>query len=421
MKTRTRAHVYLSAAAALAVFSGLALVNNLSAVFRWWGEFSGNGGDATLIPDKCPGIIPWLDWTAVDYSCVTTFIPFLGFFLIARGLQKALAGKYQDPESFPFFKAYDQLNISLGLIGTLWGIIIIGYFKMDTVSMGDLMMCLHTALFSTLMAVVWVFIVDHSVLRPMVLSVLRGLQGSEHEEEELIDLIDKLSSGAAGLCEVWDGNRERLTVLNDSISLASAELKAFGGVGKNVSDILTHELTLAAQNFITKLTGAANELEAREGRMEAAFAAREEKFAASQASFAALLQTVAASVSGMQKLQESFASAAEKLASENAGLLNGISAERSASNALRGKVSELQGESEGRMKHIEALLERIRGNEAAFNERLEKLRGEVDAIATEKAKLEGEKQSALRDSEASLHRAEKAETLLAKIKSAFNV
>lgn len=421
MKTRTRAYVYIFGAATLAVLSGLALVNNITAVFRWWGEFIGNGGDATLIPDKCPGIFPWLDWTAVDYSCVTTFIPFLGFLLIARGLERALSGKYQDPESFPFFKAYDQLNISLGLIGTLWGIIIIGYFKMDTVSMGDLMMCLHTALFSTLMAVVWVFIVDHSVLRPMVLRVLRELQGSEHEEEELIDLIDKLSSGAAGLCEVWDGNRERLSTLNDSISLASAELKAFGGVGKNVSEILTHELTTAAQNFIAKLSAAACELEARESRMEAAFAARQEKFEAGQTQFASLLQSVVASVSGMQRVQENFAAATEKLAAENSGLLDGINAERSASNALRGRVSELQGEREGCMKQIEALLERIRDDEAAFNKRLDKLRGDVDALSTEKARLEGERQSALRDSEASLHRAEKAETLLEKIRSAFNV
>lgn len=421
MKTRTRAHLYIVAAAALAVFSGLAFINNISAVFRWWGEFSGNGGDATLIPDKCPGIIPWLDWTAVDYSLVTTFIPFLGFILIVRGLEKALAGKYQDPECFPFFKAYDQLNISLGLIGTLWGIIIIGYFKMDTVGMGDLMMCLHTALFSTLMAVVWVFIVDHSVLRPMVLRVLRELQGSEHEEEELIDIIDKLSSGASGLCEVWDGNRERLTTLNDSIALASAELKAFGGVGKNVSEMLTHELAAAAQNLIAKLAGAASELEARGSRMEAAFAARQEKVEAGQAQFAVLLQSVVSAVSGMQKVQENFAVATEKLAASNAGLLDGISAERSASNALRGRVSELQGESEGRLKQIEALLERIRGEAEAFNRRLDKLRDEVDVISMEKAKLEGEKKSALRDAEESLRRAEKAETLLEKIKSAFNV
>ena len=39
---------------------------------------------------------------------------------------------------------------------------------MDSVTIGHLMMCLHTALFSTLMAVLWVFIADHAILRPYV-------------------------------------------------------------------------------------------------------------------------------------------------------------------------------------------------------------------------------------------------------------
>lgn len=421
MKNRIRAYIHLAVSAVLTVLSGLALVNNVSAVVRWWGAFQGSGGDATLVPDKCPGILPWLDWTAVDYSCATTLIPFLGFLLITLGLARALSGQQQDPETFPFFKGYDQLNIAFGLIGTLWGIIIIGYFQMDTVSMGDLMMCLHTALFSTLMAVVWVFIVDHTILRPLVLEVLRSLQGSEHEDEDILEVLDKLTGSAAGLCDVWNGNRDRLAALNDSVSLASAELLAFGGIGKNVSDILSRDLTASAQKFINEMSRASEQLATRQERLEAAIAERQAKLDASHAEISELLKSVTSLVSGIQSVQEHFATAAEKLSAENGALVTGITAARHDSNVLRGKVSELQGESEGRLRQIGDLIEQIRAGEASFNKRLDKLRDENESIVAEKVKLEGEKHVALRDADESRHRAEKAETLLGKIKSAFNV
>ncbi len=421
MKNKIRAYIHIVVFAVLTVLSGLAFVNNVSAVVRWWGAFQGSGGDATLVPDKCSGILPWLDWTAVDYSCATTLIPFIGFLLVTLGLARAISGQHQDPETFPFFKGYDQLNIAFGLIGTLWGIIIIGYFQMDTVSMGDLMMCLHTALFSTLMAVIWVFIADHTIIRPLVLDVLRGLQGSEHEDEDILEVLDKLTGSAAGLCDVWNGNRDRLAALNDSISLASAELMAFGGVGKNVSDILSHDLTASARNFISEMSQASEQLAARQERLEAASAERQAKLDASHAEIFELLKSVTGLVSGIQSVQDKFASAAEKLSAENASLVSGITAAHHETNTLRGKVAELQGESEGRLKQIGDLIEQIRVGEASFNKRLDKLRDENESVAAEKVKLEGEKHVALREADDNRHRAEKAETLLEKIKSAFNV
>lgn len=421
MKNKIRAYVHIVVFAILTVLSGLALVNNVSAVVRWWAAFRGSGGDATLVPDKCPGILPWLDWTAVDYSCATTLIPFLGFLLVTLGLARALSGKRQDPETFPFFKGYDQLNIAFGLIGTLWGIIIIGYFQMDSVTMGDLMMCLHTALFSTLMAVVWVFIADHTIIRPVVLDVLRALQGSEHEDEDILEVLDKLTGSAAGLCDVWNGNRDGLAALNDSISLASAELLAFGGIGKNVSDILARELTGAAQKFIDEMSKASEQLAVRQESMDAAMMARQAKLDASHAEIAALLGSVTGLISGIQSVQDKFAIAAEKLSVENAALVSGIASERNEANTLRGKVSELRGESDGRLKQISELIEQMRAGELAFSKRIDKLRDENETLSAARVKVEGEKQVALREVEDNRHRADRAEKLLEKIKSAFNV
>ena len=421
MKNKIRAYIHSVVFAILTVLSGLALVNNISAVVRWWVAFHGSGGDASLIPNKCPGILPWLDWSAVDYSCATTLIPFLGFLFVTLGLARALAGKHQDTETFPFFKGYDQLNIAFGLIGTLWGIIIIGYFQMDSVTMEDLMLCLHTALFSTLMAVIWVYIADKMIIRPLVLKVLRGLQGSDHEDEDILEVLDKLTGSAAGLCDVWDGNRTHLNALNDSISLASSELIAFGGVGKNVSDILARELTGSAQMFIAEMSRASEQLAVRQERMEAAIVERQAKLDASYAETAKLLGSVMGLVSGIQSVQDKFAIATEKLSVENALLVTGIASERTETNTLRGKVSELQGESEGRLKQIGELIEQMRAGEMAFNKRFEKLRDENESLAVASVKVEAEKQVALREADENRHRADRFEKLLEKIKSAFTV
>ena len=93
MKIRTQAHLCRAAAAALAILSGLAFVNNAFVVVRWWRAFKAAGGDAAQMPDTLSGIVPWLDWTAVDYSCVTTFVPFLGFLLLSHGLGRALRAR----------------------------------------------------------------------------------------------------------------------------------------------------------------------------------------------------------------------------------------------------------------------------------------------------------------------------------------
>lgn len=152
--------------AALAVFAGLCFADNVSVIVRWWRCFLA-GGDTAAVR----GVLPALDWACVDHSAATTFIPLLGSASAALALWRASRGRSVNPGTFPFFAGSDRLFIALGLFGTLWGIIVIGYHDLESVTMADLMHCLHTALLSTLMAVVWVYIVDRAVLRPWLTAV----------------------------------------------------------------------------------------------------------------------------------------------------------------------------------------------------------------------------------------------------------
>ena len=174
-----------------AAFAWLAFANNVAAVVNWWKAFAAAG--AAPGPDaSVGGFLPWLDWSVVDYSTVTTFIPALGLTCMAFSLARVVAGRRTSASDFPFFKGSDQLNVALGLFGTLWGIIVIGYFDLDKVSMADLMQCLHTALFSTLMAVVWVFMVDRPFIRPLFVRMLEKSGLAETDDGDLAQAVDRL-------------------------------------------------------------------------------------------------------------------------------------------------------------------------------------------------------------------------------------
>ena len=173
-------------------FAAMAFVNNVVAIVRWWRMFLAAGGDTAGLAAHAPGCFPWLDWSAVDYSGVTTLIPFLGFACMTVGSLRLLFGRRVRAEIFPFFTGSDQFHIALGLFGTLWGIIVIGFFKLDTVTMADLMQCLHTALFSTLMAVVWVFLFDRPLVRPLFRKLLDETGLAESEDGDLAAAVDRL-------------------------------------------------------------------------------------------------------------------------------------------------------------------------------------------------------------------------------------
>ena len=198
------AGVALAASLALTALSLLAFVNNVVALVRWWRAFLAAGGDTSGVPAHVPGCFAWLDWTAVDYSAVTTFIPMLGFVCMARAAWRIVRGRRLSAESFPFFRGSDQLNVALGLFGTLWGIIVIGYFKLDTVTMADLMQCLHTALFSTLTAVVWVFMVDRPLVRPFFVRLLAQSGLQETDDGDLAAAVDRLVVRLGAASDAFD-------------------------------------------------------------------------------------------------------------------------------------------------------------------------------------------------------------------------
>ncbi|MBQ3807931.1 MAG: hypothetical protein II840_08230 [Kiritimatiellae bacterium] len=173
-------------------FFVLAFANNVVAIFNWWSSFIAAGGDSSVFAAKASGLLPWLDWAVVDYSAVTTFIPMLGFLCMTLSLFRMVRGRRARVGDFPFFRGSDQLNVALGLLGTLWGIIVIGYFKLDTVTMADLMQCLHTALFSTLAAVVWVFLIDRPLVRPYFTRLLEETGLAETDDGDLAAAVDRL-------------------------------------------------------------------------------------------------------------------------------------------------------------------------------------------------------------------------------------
>lgn len=188
----------------LTAVAALAFVNNLAVIVRWWMAFIQVGGDSSQMPARCPGVIPGFDWSAVDYSAVSTFIPLLGCICVVRGLVSIARGRVQSADAFPFFPSVDQFNVALGLFGTLWGIIVIGYFRLDKVSMGDLMHCLHTALFSTLVAVVWVFMIDHPLIRPWMRKLLLKANLVKTEGAPLADVVDAFVARLSAASEAFD-------------------------------------------------------------------------------------------------------------------------------------------------------------------------------------------------------------------------
>ena len=202
--TRTKAALLFALFAAAAALAALAFADNVSVVARWWAAFAAADGVATDMPGRIGGFLPWMDWAAVDHSCATTFIPLLGFLLAARGAWRVLRGRPADPEYFPCFRSFDQLVVALGLIGTLWGIILIGWYDLESVSMRDLMVCLHTALFSTLMAVVWVFLVDRPLVRPYFTRLLEQSGLAETDDGDLAGAVDRLVERLGAASDAFD-------------------------------------------------------------------------------------------------------------------------------------------------------------------------------------------------------------------------
>lgn len=165
--------------AVAALFSGLAWYNNVSVAAQW--------NPSTGYSADYHGPIPWLDWSSVDFSTVSTFIPFFGFVLITIAFVRLLvfSKPFNNSGYFPFFKSYTSVTMALGLMGTVWGLIQIGQFEPGRVQMSDLVLCLRTALYSTLIALAWVFL----FALPVSATMQWWRRKLRPEEEGSLDLI----------------------------------------------------------------------------------------------------------------------------------------------------------------------------------------------------------------------------------------
>lgn len=192
--------VCLAAAAVAAIL----FINNVWAVVSWWMAFGAAGGDTAKMAADVGGFWKGLDWSVVDYSAVTTFIPFLGLVCMTRAAWMMVVSRKTGSSDFPFFRGADQLNVALGLLGTLWGIVVIGFFRLDTVTMADLMQCLHTALFSTIAAVVWVFVIDHQFVRPFFAGRMEKLGLYDEADGDIAEAVGKFVVRLGEASEAFD-------------------------------------------------------------------------------------------------------------------------------------------------------------------------------------------------------------------------
>lgn len=410
---------------ALAAIFGLLFLDNLVVVVRWWIEFVSCGGDTAAMPATVPGLGPWLDWAAVDHSCVTTFIPFFGCLTAARSLLRAGAGHRPSPEFFPFFRSSDSLNISLGLIGTLWGIILIGYYKLDTVDMADLMRCLHTALFSTLAAVIWVYLIDHPVLRPWLGRRLSDAYGTALQEDDadVLQTLERLNEGARGLRAAWSENAESVKAFGGVIEAVRTDLETFAASGRGAGEALSGPLSEGVRAITAELDRASEALEARFSRLDA-----------ETGKLADLVLRMTESAAVSARIQQEFAASAERLRADRdqlSGLLVQTREEaaaqlasvrdeaaaklaeaRAEGAALRDRAAELEGNLKAATERAAALSETLRRHETDFEARLAALRDENAGLAS--GKVAAEARAGVAESAAA-----RANTLLGKIRNAF--
>lgn len=412
--------------ALLTLVSGTLFVNNVFVIVRWWKAFFASAGDAAALAESgVRGLSPYLDWSAVDQSGVTTFIPFFGFLLAWRGIRRSLrSDKNATSPFFPFFQFYDSLNIALGLIGTLWGIILIGYYQMDTVSMADLMQCLHTALFSTFMAVIWVYLLDRPLLRPWI----RHLHSAAfpppppetiEEDADVISVLERLNDQAANLGETWKSVAHGANLLNESANGARASLDALRQSGQVAGSALTDELLGPVRRCSEELRAISNQVRTQQVALADAFRQNLDQLGSRFETLDKLTNDLASILAENQKLQSILADSMDRVRLERNQLAEKVDTLNADANRQKGQIAELEGRLHAQQAQTEDLLERMKRDELAFSKRLHSLRDENTALAAGKARAEERATAAERRALAGERDAEHSRKLLERIRSVF--
>lgn len=387
-----RKKVIFAVSAALALASAFAFVDNVSVVLAWRRAFAECAGDASKMPEAFSGILPAFDWAAVDFSCVSTFIPFFGFTLLAIAVMRVMRGRKADAQTFPFFAAYDRFNVALGLVGTLWGIILIGYYDMETVTMASLMSCLHTALFSTLVAVVWVYVVVHPILIPLARNALAQDDFvAEDDDRALAEMLDDLRAAANGVGSILEREEEAVRGFSATLSSSGEAIEALAASVRDTAEAVRE----------------------RDERIAAMYDERAKALsAAHDAAIAKMSQTLDSLVA---TLRDSAKASADETASAVKAAIAAIEEERKASDAaiaaaFEKRLGEMDAaDMERRRKFAEALSVRLKEVEEAQKSR----EAQFDEI------LSGRIAKLSRESHDNAARADTAESALARIKAAI--
>lgn len=405
MNKRNFTLVYVVTSALAALISLLAWINNLVVLWRWAQNFitmtESKTSETTRIVAGC---FKWLDWSAVDLSTVTTFIPFFGFSLITLGFWRIYRNTAQIDDDFPFFRAYDRINVSLGLIGTLFGIIIIGFYDLDKVTMGDLMMCLHTALFSTLIAVAWIFVVVLLFTKPFMRWWHDWVNGISPADSFDDHFLERLEQSAATI-------RHELAQSSDVLNSFSGDLKQASGALTAMTQHLNDSAALFQKGIVEPL------LNLQRNQTDQT---------------TALLQ-LSQTVSTIQSSQQSLLDVLKEFKSDNTALQSSLNAVRSEHIKLeatyqqarkeaddtRKEADELRtmaAETRGQLADLQRLFQeaqtRFDTQLAEWNTRRQHLEQTTQTLLAEQAALK----TAL---EAERIRATESEKTLAKIKSIF--
>ncbi len=176
------------------------------------------------------GFVKKLDWTLVDYSTATTFILFFGFLLITRGLLIIIQNRQElVGNNFPFSQKSDMIIVNLGLIGTLWGLIMIGFYDLESIKMPQLITCLKTALWSTLLALIWAYILQPAIIVPLMnywnnkVNNLKPIISKE--DEDLEDLLDRFRKSLSGLTDIIVGLKPEMSNFKVKFADLNMELK----------------------------------------------------------------------------------------------------------------------------------------------------------------------------------------------------
>jgi hypothetical protein len=420
----TLVFVWLSAIATL--FSFLAFLNNVVVLWRWAVNFATMTGSKTSESTTVThGCFTWLDWTAVDLSTVTTFIPFFGFALITLGFWRMYKNTAQMDDDFPFFRAYDRINISLGLIGTLFGIIIIGFYDLDKVTMGDLMMCLHTALFSTLIAVAWVFIIVLMFTKPFMRWWHERLNGIAPQDSFDDHFLERLEQSAASIRHELNQGSDVLKTFSANLSQASAPVFELTQMLKDSTSLFHKgivEPLLLLQRTQTEQTSALQQLAQTLAQVQTSQQALVEPLLHLQrnqsdqtAAFTHLTQTVA----HMQSSQQAFVEFLKEFKTNNDSLqshLDTIRAEHVRLETLHQQTRKEADETHTQLTDLKLL---FKEKQQLFDAQLAEGKALRQQLETTAQKLEAEQAHLTTALEREKQRAEESEKTLAKIKSIF--